>query len=105
MHVAQSGNSSGDELPAPGNYRTGCPEGEGFMPEVSWTSDKDKGGVPVLVEPFRTTFVFGINSSGRFFTGTGNYRQTAQRGGMLVFVVLEGCGWHTDSVSVFVIFF
>ena len=28
MHVARSGNSSGEELPAPGNYRTGLPEGE-----------------------------------------------------------------------------
>ena len=52
MHVARSGNSSGDELSAPGDYRTGCPEGEGFMPEVSWSSDKDKGGVSVLVDPF-----------------------------------------------------
>ena len=66
MHVARSGNSPGDEIPAPGDYRTGCPEGEGFMPEVSWTSDKCMGGVSVLVEPFRTTFVFGINSSGYF---------------------------------------
>ena len=52
MYKARSGNSSGDELPAPGDYRTGCPEGEGFMPEVSWTSDKHKGGVSVLVELF-----------------------------------------------------
>ena len=28
MHVARSGKSSGDELPAPGDYRTGIPEGE-----------------------------------------------------------------------------
>ena len=27
MHVARSGKSSGDELPAPGDYRTGIPEG------------------------------------------------------------------------------
>ena len=27
MHVARSGNSFADELPAPGDYRTGCPEG------------------------------------------------------------------------------
>ena len=45
MHVAQNGNSSGDEIPVPGDYRTGFLEGEGFMPEVSWTSNKDKGGV------------------------------------------------------------
>src|SRR4051812_49241485 len=36
----------------------------GIMPEVSWTSDKRRGGVSGLVELFRTTFVFGINSSG-----------------------------------------
>src|SRR3954463_14083092 len=27
MHVARNGNSSGDESPVPGDYRTGCPEG------------------------------------------------------------------------------
>ena len=26
-HVARSGSPSGDEVPAPGDYRTGCPEG------------------------------------------------------------------------------
>ena len=66
MHVARSGNSSGDEVPAPGDYRIGCPEGEGIMPEVSWTSDTRVGGVTRLVDLFRTTFVFGINSSGLF---------------------------------------
>ena len=52
MHVARSGNSSADELPAPGDYRTGCPEGEGIMPEVSCTSKKRMGGVSRLVELF-----------------------------------------------------
>src|SRR3954470_7492994 len=60
MHVARSGNSSEDESPVPGDYRTGCPEG-GTMPEVSWTSDTRVGCVSGLVELFRTTFVFGIN--------------------------------------------
>jgi len=64
MHVARSGNSSEDELPTPGDYRTGCPEGEGIMPEVSCISDKHMDGVSVLVDPFRTTFMFRINSSG-----------------------------------------
>ena len=40
-----------DEIPAPGDYRTGCPEG-GIVPEVSWTSDKRMGGVSVLVDSF-----------------------------------------------------
>ena len=59
------------------NYRLrvitgqGARRGEGFMPKVSWVPDKHKGGVSVLVEPFRTTFVFGINSSGRFLPAPG----------------------------------
>src|SRR3954470_3859924 len=153
MHVARRGNSFGDEVPAPGDYRTGCTEGEGIMLEVSWTSDTRVGGVSGLVDLFQTTFVFGINSSGycsstrqfiglavrrgRFdvryvrgvwwgyeyrictrwsvlsnfdiqsfsiratVIGTGNYRQTAWRGGMSMFGALGGCGRHTDSVSVF----
>src|SRR3954471_5889901 len=105
MHVARSGNSSGDVIPAPGDYRTGCPEGEGFMPEVSWTSGKRMKGVSVLVELFRTTFVFRINSSG-YFDSTGQIiGQTVRRGDGSMFGALEGCGWYTDSVSVFVIFF
>src|SRR3954471_9929471 len=77
--IARSANSSGDELPAPGDYRTGCPEG-GIMPEVSWTSDKRMGGVSELVELFRTTFVFVINSSG-YFNSTGQIiRQPVRRG-------------------------
>src|ERR1041385_8054051 len=104
MHVARSGNSSGDELPAPGDYRTGCSEGEGFMPEVSWTSDKHKGGVAVLVEPFRTTFVIGINSSDRFLPAPGIIdRQPG--GGNVDDRCVRGWGRHTDCVSVFVIFF
>src|ERR1041385_3384648 len=84
------------------NYRLRVITGQGVRrgrvhPEVSWTFDKHKGGVSVLVEPFRTTFVLEINSSGRFFTGTGNYRQTAQRGEMSMIGVLGGRGRHTDS--------
>ena len=52
MHFARSGNSSGDELPGPGNYRKGCPEGEGTIPGVSRSSDKHMDGVSVLVDPF-----------------------------------------------------
>ena len=52
MHIARSRNSSGDELPVPGDYRTGCPEGEGIMTEVSWTSEKCMDGVSGLVELF-----------------------------------------------------
>ena len=58
-----------DEIPAPGDYRIGCPEG-GVMPEVSWTSDTRVGGVSGLVELFRINFVFEINSSG-YYNSTG----------------------------------
>ena len=34
------------------------------MPEVSWTSDTLVVDVSGVVDLFRTTFVFGINSSG-----------------------------------------
>src|ERR1041385_8685850 len=105
MQVARSGNSSGDELPAPGEYRTRCSEGGDIMPEVSWTSDTCVGGVSGFVDLFRTTFVFEINSSG-YFSSTGQFiGQTVRRGGSSMFVVLEGCDRHTDSVFVFVIFF
>ena len=80
MHIAQSGNSSGDERPAPGDYQTRCLEGGDIMPEVSWTSDTCVGGVSGLVDLFRTTFVFEINSSG-YFSSTGQFiRQTVWRG-------------------------
>src|ERR1041385_4243865 len=80
MHVARSGNSSGDERPVPGDYRTRCPEGGDIMPEVSWTSDKHVKGVSVLVETIRTTFVFEINSSG-YFSSTGQFiGQSVRRG-------------------------
>src|SRR3954464_10299551 len=50
------------------------------MPEVSWTSDTRMGGVSGLVDLFRTTFVFGINSSGYFYS-TGQFiGQTVQGG-------------------------
>ena len=80
MHVARSGKSSEDEIPAPGDYRTGCPEGGGIMPEVLWTSDTRVGGVSELVDLFRTTFGFGINSSG-YYSSTGQIiGQTVRRG-------------------------
>src|SRR4051812_40106779 len=79
MHVARSGNSSGDEVSAPVITGQGVRRG-GIMTEVSWTSDKEKGSVSGLVEPFRTTFVFKINSSG-YFNSTGQFiRQTVRRG-------------------------
>ena len=38
-HVARSGNSSGEGFPAPGDYRTGIPEGEclGFCMLEGWS--------------------------------------------------------------------
>src|ERR1043165_5210289 len=82
MHVARNRNSSGDESPVPGDYRTGCPEG-GIMPEVSWTSDTRVGWVSGVVDLFRTTFVFGINSSGYCSsTGQSSDRQSGGGGGV-----------------------
>ena len=52
MHAAQNGNSSENESPVPGDYRTGCPDGEGIMPKVTWTFDKRRGGVSGLAELF-----------------------------------------------------
>src|SRR4051812_37754550 len=104
MHVTRSGNPSRDELPALGDYRTGCPEGGGIMPEVSWTYDKRVDGVTVIVETFRTTFVFGINSSGEYY-GIGQLSDSQSgRGWFDVWYVIGG-GRPTDSVFVFVIFF
>src|SRR3954470_11358420 len=80
MHVARSGNSSVDEPPATVDYRTGCTEEGGVMPEVSWTSDTRVGCVSGLVDLFRTTFMFEINSSG-YCSSIGQFiGLTVQRG-------------------------
>ena len=51
------------------------------MPEVSWTSDTRVGFLSGVVDLFRKTFVFGINSS-RYFYSTGQIiGQTVRRGG------------------------
>src|ERR1041385_7413482 len=52
------------------NYRLRVITGQGVRRggkiklEVSWLPEQHKGGVSVLVDLFRETFVFGINSSG-----------------------------------------
>ena len=76
------------------------------MPEVSWTSDTRVGGVSGLVDLFRTTFVFEINSSG-YFSSTGQIiGQTVRRGGgSLMFSMLERGGRRTDSVILLDAFF
>src|SRR3954467_2559897 len=52
----------------------------GIMLEVSWTSDTRVGWVSGVVDLFRTTFVFGINSSG-YCSSTGQIiGQTVRRG-------------------------
>ena len=93
MPVAWSGNSSVDEIPAPGDYRTGCPEGGGIMPEVSWTSDTRVGGVSELFDLFRTTFVFGINSSGYFYSTGQIIGQTVRRGRRFDYWYVRGVWW------------
>ena len=59
------------------------------MLEVSWTSDTRVGGVSGLVDLFRTIFVFGINSSGYFYS-TGQFIGQAVQRGVSMFVVLGG---------------
>src|ERR1044072_4682265 len=77
----------------------------GIMLEVSWTSDTRVGCVSGVVDLFRTTFVFGINSSGHC-SSTGQFIGLAvRRGNGSMFGMLEGCGRATDSVVVFVVFF
>src|SRR3954467_3478963 len=102
MHVARSGNSSVDELPVPGDYRTRCTEGRKIKPRVPWTSDTRVGCVSGLVDLFRTTFVFGINSSGYFDSTEQFIGQTVRRGGYSRFRMLEGCGERMGSVFVIV---
>src|SRR4051812_50016580 len=104
IHVALSGSSSGNEVPAPGDYRTGRPEG-GIMPEVSWTSDTRVGCVSGLVDLFRTTFVFEINSSGYFSSTRQIIGLTVRRGDGSMFGMLEGCGGDMGIVSVFAVSF
>ena len=104
MHVARSGNSSEDELPVPGDYRIGCPEG-GIKPEVSWSSDKREGCVSGLVELFWKGFMFGINSSGYYNSTRKIIGQTVRRGGGSMFGMLEEGGRPTDSVLLFYVFF
>ena len=45
------------------------------MSVVLETSDKHMDSVPVLVDPFRATFMFRINSSGKF----SRYRELSNR--------------------------
>ena len=52
MHVARSGNSSGDELPAPGDYRIGVPEGEGLVCGMLEGCGGGMGSVSVIGDPF-----------------------------------------------------
>ena len=73
------------------------------MPEVPWTSDKRVGGVSGLVELFRTTFVFRINSSVYYTVPEkSSDRQSGGDGSMIG--MLEG-GRPTDRVFGFVVFF
>src|ERR1044072_1558571 len=77
----------------------------GMMSEVSWTSDTRVGGVSGLVDLFRTTFVFGINSSGYFYSTGQIIGLTVRRGGGSMFGMLEEGGRPTDTVFVFYAFF
>src|ERR1041385_3449595 len=75
----------GTEIHLRMNYRLRMITGQGvrrgrIKPEVSWLPEQHKGGVSVLVDLFRETFVFGINSSGHS-NSTGQFiAQTVRRG-------------------------
>src|SRR3954463_2514009 len=67
--------------------------GGNVMPEVSWTSDTCVGGVSGLVDLFRTTFVFKINSSG-YCSSTGQIiGLTVRRGGRFDVRYVRGVWW------------
>ena len=72
------------------------------MPEVSWKSDTRVDGVSGLVDLYRTTFVFGINSSGYFYSTEQIIGQAVRRGGGSMFGMLEGCGERMGIVFVIV---
>src|SRR3954468_1083187 len=90
------------------NIGQGVRRGGDIMPEVSWTSDTCVGVVSGLVDLFRTTFVFEINSSG-YSNSTGQfngyraiYRTVPPEGGdSSMNGMLEGCGEDIGIVSVF----
>ena len=53
VHVARNRNSSGDESPVPGDYRTRCPEGgNGLMFGMLEGCGGYAGSVFVIVDPF-----------------------------------------------------
>ena len=73
--------------------------GWGIMPEVSWTSDTRAGGVTGLVDLFRTTFEFGINSS-RYFYSTRQVIGLTVRRGRFDVQYVRGGGRPTNIVLV-----
>ena len=104
MHVARSGNSSRDELPAPGDYRTDDPEGK--VPCLQyWGHLRDMW----IVYPCSLIHSEQLSCSEHFhpesFTGTRRLSDSASGGEGSMFCMLEGGGGHTDSVFVFVVFF
>src|SRR4051812_21862951 len=96
-------NSSGDELPVPGDYRTGGPEG-GIMSEVSWTSDTCGWCIRVsrsIPNNFRVRNKF-IRVLLQYRT---NHRTNGPEGGGSMIGKLEGGGRPTNSVLLFIVFF
>ena len=104
MYCSERENSSEDELPAPGDYRTGCPEGgnhAGGVVDIRHTC----GLCIMVVGLFRTTFVFEINSSW-YCSSTGQFIVLAvRRGDGSMFGMLGGCGRATDTVLLIYVFF
>src|SRR4051812_16959119 len=102
MYLPWSGNSSYDDSLVSVDYRADDSEGEGSMSAVLETSNRHVDIVSVLVDPFRTTFMFRINSSGKFYRLRMITGKTIWRGEKLVCGMLEGCGVGMGIVSVIV---
>src|ERR1041385_1115252 len=91
MHVALSGNSSGDVLPAPGDYRTGCPEGKGSCQRCRGYRTNIRGCIRVsgtIPDNYRVRNKF----IRQVFTGIGKLSTDSPEGGMSMIGVLGGGG-------------
>ena len=60
--------------------------------------------VSVIVDPFGATFIYKSFSSGQFISLPGITNRRPGRG-VSMFVVLGGCGRHTDGVLLSYVFF
>src|SRR4051812_46265783 len=101
MQYARSGNSSEDELPALGGYRTDDPKREYHAGGV--VDIRHKCGWCVWVSrTIPSNFRVRIKFMQQSFTGTGELSTDGPKGDCSMFGMLEGCGEGTGIVSVIV---